>query len=251
MLLDVLFRVQSDPMEHLGCRSLMRLEAFETGYSFCHLHSPPNTRRFRVEALLRKRLIDAYQLTNVETKSAICILLQVSPNDEAAFDLFYKHVKAVLAEHPEIMENPVLVEAHPEPSPPVSVLLDVLTACPRMYLRKLSPGMLRALLDGARLGCLDQGQTERADLDGFSKWVRNKLHNWTGIQRWENAIFSNVKSPEGAAFEWAVQEMKEYRKSKGPLSDWHFRIRHGWNVTHLELMRREGEGQKSADGKVA
>jgi hypothetical protein len=167
MLLDVLFRVHADPIEHLGCRSLARLEAFQTGYLFCHFHPPAEARDFPAEAPLREWLISLYQLTGVGAMGSVKILHEVAPNDETAFDLFFKHLETVLAGHPEISRNPRILEGSGEPAPPVSVLLEVLSSRPKTYLNRLSPGTLRALLDGARLGCLEQGHVGRADLDGF------------------------------------------------------------------------------------
>ena len=60
-------------------------------------------------------------------------------------------------------------------------------------------------------------------LDGFEQWVRQRLRV-EGIFRWEDAILADYAGDQVAAFQGALQELKAYRMSKGPLSDRRYRV---------------------------
>lgn len=212
MFVEVLYRVQADPIEHLGCRSLVRLQAFEFGYSFLY---PTKAKSYAIESTIHDWIIRLYQPSFGEEMSAMWILQKVAHDDHRAFDLFFDHLNTVLSAHPEALLSPEVMEGRTVESPnPVSALLELLVKRPRMYLQRLNPGCLRAFLDGYRLACLEEGYFECADLDGFEHWVRREL-NLKGMFRWENAALASFQGNEEDAFTWSLRELKAYRESRG------------------------------------
>lgn len=217
MLLEVLFRVHANPIEHLGRRSLDRLQAFETGYL---LSQPEDARDYPFGRDFRQWVIQIYRpSSDVSAKNAYQVLQEVAPDEERAFDLFFEQLKAALAAHSDVLSNPNPLKGRGGEAPlSVSGFLEVLTNRPNMFLPKLAPGCLRAFLDGVRLASVEDGHFECADLDGFEHWVRRKL-GLKGIFRWENAVLASFNQAEKEAFDWSLQELKAYRASLGPLSE--------------------------------
>jgi hypothetical protein len=220
MYVGILFMVRTDPVEYLGCRSLERLGTFEFGYSFLY---PTKFQSFPVEPILRDWIIRLYQPSfGFETMNSMGILRLLVADEERAFSQFFEHLETVLAAHPEVLLRPEILERKSEKAiPPVSALLDLVNQRPRMYLPRLTPGCLRAFLDGYRLACLDEGHFDCADLDGFDHWVRRQ-RGVQGMFRWENAVLSSCQGREEDAFAWSLRELKAYRESRGPLSDLKF-----------------------------
>lgn len=220
MIIDILFRIYADPIEYIGARSLERLSAFELGYG-----RPPGANDFQVEDPLREWIIGIYQPTfGVGAMDAFWILRRISPNDQIAFELFFRHLEAVLAANSEILKNPKLIEASgSKPPPHLSCYLEMLEKRPGIYLPCATVGCLRAFLDGRRLALLDNRHFECADLDGFEHWIRKKL-DLKGLFRWENVILQHFVGDDKRAFTWCLQELKAYRASIGPPSDRKFEI---------------------------
>jgi hypothetical protein len=212
MYVEILYRVRTDPVEYLGCRSLERLAAFESGYSFLY---PTRAQNFTVDPMLRNWIIRLYQPSfGFETMNAMSILQRLAADEESAFNLFFGHLETVLAAHPEVFLKPELREGRSDESPsPVSALLELVGGRPKMYLPRLTPGCLRAFLDGYRLACLDEGYSDCADLDGFEQWVRIQ-RGVTGMFRWENAVLASFQGREEDAFAWSLDNLKAYRKSR-------------------------------------
>ena len=173
MYVGILFMVRTDPVEYLGCRSLERLGTFEFGYRFLY---PTKFQSFPVEPILRDWIIRLYQPSfGFETMNSMGILRHLVADEERAFSQFFEHLDTVLATYPEVLLKPEILERKSkEPVPPVSALLDLVSQRPRMYLPRLTPGCLRAFLDGYRLACLHEGHFDCADLDGFENWVRRQ-----------------------------------------------------------------------------
>ncbi len=215
MLLDVLFTVRADPREHLGCRSLDRLQAFERGFGLFH----PFREFEGVETALRDWIISLFQIDSgtITTLNSYGIIQRIAPNDQEAFDLFFQDLDAVLGANSHLIKNPKSVGDRRGQSPlPVSGFLNVLTTRPRMLLgNRLAPGILRAFLDGYRLACLENGFFECADLDGFEHWIRRKLPGIRGMFRWENVVLAQFQGREEEAYSWAIQELQCFRASLG------------------------------------
>lgn len=217
MYVEILFRIRTDPEEYLGRSSLERLRAFEFGYSFLR---PTKAQSFVVDPILRDWIIRLYQPSfGVETMNAMSILQHLTTDEERAFCLFFSHLETVLAAHPEVFSKPELLERQDDGQPaPVSALIELIASRPKMYLPRLTPGCLRAFLDGYRLACVDRELFDCADLDGFEHWVRRQ-RSVNGISRWENAVLASFQGREEDAFAWSLRELKAYRESQGPPSE--------------------------------
>lgn len=216
MLLEVLYRIKAAPIEHLGCRSLVRLEAFHTGYG---LFPFKKAKDFSFEAF-RDWVLVLYRPTfGTASMSAIRIVRRLASSDDYAFDLFFDALDSALAANPDVLVKPLdrgfLTS---EPPLPVSSFLDILTKRPMMFLPNSSASCLRAFLDGYCLAAMEEDHFECLDLDGFEHWVREKL-DLTGMFRWEDAVLSCLRGSEADAFYWALTELKNFRASKGPLPD--------------------------------
>jgi len=217
MLLQVLYRVRVSPIEHLGCRSLRRLEAFQTGYT---LFPFTRTKDYDCESTLREWVIRQYQPSFATgAKGAVWILSEIAQDDEAAFELFFQALDLALISYPSAWSSffPREIPAGFQPIP-LSGFLNVLTSRPLSLLRTLSVGNLRAFLDGYRLAALEEGHLECLDLEDFEHWVRRQLE-LKGMFRWENAISADCQGQEPKAYEWAIRELKAFRATQGPLSD--------------------------------
>ena len=222
MLLDVILRVQANTIEHLGARDLERLRAFEMGYT---LAQPVGSSNYPFEDTFRYWVIEAYKPTfNVSNLSAYTILQVVAPDMEDAFSAFFFQLDRALEAHEAIWSKGVPLKKHLTEAPlPVSAYLQALTKRPGMFLPRTSPGCLRAFLDGVRLARIDEGQPQYADLDNFEPWIEEKL-NLRKVSRWENAVQAHFASHEREAFNWALQELKQFRATLGPLPEKHYEI---------------------------
>jgi hypothetical protein len=224
MLLEVLYRIRAAPIEHLGCRSLVRLKSFDLGYSFFPFTKAKDYSNAAFTAL-RDWVVSVYRPAfGTLEKSAIEILLNLAPDDGTAFDLYFSALDSVLSAHPEI---PLNLSDHVVPKGgtpyPVSGFLNVLTERPLMFLPVLSVGCLRAFLDGYNLAAMEEGHFECLDLEGFEHWVRTR-YTVQGMFRWENVILSRCRGDERCAVDAALEELKAYRASKGPLSERNFEV---------------------------
>ena len=115
---------------------------------------------------LRDWVLARYGPAEETTKDAAQVLLDVSQNDEQAFELFFRALDAAIAAQPDklVARGPGPLADSPQPT---SAFLDVLAERPGMFLRRASVGCLRAFLDGYSLAAIEQGHPECADLDGF------------------------------------------------------------------------------------
>ena len=118
--------------------------------------------------------------------------------------------------------EPIVWEGNPEPLP-CSGFLDVLEERPGMF-APASVRCLRAFLDGYGLAAAEEGHLECLDLEGFEHWVRKRLAI-KGMFRWEQAILANFDGRELDAYAWAIKELKEFRSTKGPMSDRRYEVR--------------------------
>jgi hypothetical protein len=218
MLVDLLYRIRAAPFEYLGKRSLWKLDAFHLGYSF----SPFRKSRDYPDVFLAIRdwVIRMYNPSfDISEKDAVWILQEIVQDDERAFDLFFDSLDSAIAARPDIMLKPVEVSVTSDRPPlAASSFLNALGERPFSLLRSRSVGCLRAFLDGYSLAAVEEHHGECADLEGFEHWIREKLHI-KGMFRWERAVFTNCQGDEVRAFEWAIRELKEYRATKGPISD--------------------------------
>lgn len=221
MLLDILRRIQANPAEFLGARSLSRLIAFETGYL---LASPSRMRDYPIENALRDRVVAKYNPSfDVSAMGAHQILMKMTPDEAQTFDLFFSNLDSVLAQHEDLLQKPAEIDRRSgEPPVPVSGFLDVLDAYPNMFLPGLTPGHLYAFLNGVRYACVDAGYPEAADLDGFENWIGSRL-KLSNARSWEDALASRLIGRD--AFRWLLNELRAYRQTKGPLSKRKYEVR--------------------------
>jgi hypothetical protein len=85
-----------------------------------------------------------------------------------------------------------------------------------MYLPEASVGRLRAHVDGYSLAAVEGCHPECSDLGGFEHWV-GKEFDLKGLFRWGAAVLKECSDDEQSAYRWAVQALKAFRASKGPL----------------------------------
>jgi hypothetical protein len=211
MYLEVLNRIRAAPIEHLGCRSVIRLDAFNLGYS-----AVAGITKMSRLSLEPEPLVDwirgRYGLEET-TLGVFQLLRRIAQNDERAFDLFFTELDAFIGSHPDVV-NMVESAALRDTFAPASSLLHGFSDRPAMYLTPVTVGGLRAAVDGYSLAAIEEGQRECADLEGFEHWVRNKFA-LKGYFRWENAVLAQLGGNESAAFEWAVKELKAYHANGG------------------------------------
>ncbi|HXN49913.1 MAG TPA: hypothetical protein VN893_24895 [Bryobacteraceae bacterium] len=219
MYLELLYRIKASPLAHLGCRSLVRLEAFQLGYGFFPQIS--GARDFSFDAF-RDWVLTRYRPAVSAELGVTQILLQAAEDDERAFDLFFEELAAALASRADALKprEPRFLVGDPLPA---SGFLDVLRDRPAMFLGRVSVGALRAFLDGYGLAADEEGHVECLDLDGFEHWVRKQL-DLKGMFRWENAVLAQFGGDQSIAFQWAVRELTNYRASKGPLSERRYEV---------------------------
>lgn len=221
MYLEVLYRIRAAPIAHLGCRSLVRLDAFHSGYSF--FPHVKGTTEYSFEGF-RDWVLAYHCPDGSAAKDSTQILLEVAKDDERAFDLFFSDLDAAISAYPDRLK--VLPPRNLEGEPlAASGYLDVLTERPAMFLRRVSVGCLRAFLDGYSLAAVDELRFECADLVGFEQWVGRHCGS-RGLSRWENAVLEQFRGDESAAFQWAVRELKAYRATKGPPSSRRYVVEH-------------------------
>ncbi|HTB98405.1 MAG TPA: hypothetical protein VK716_15450 [Terracidiphilus sp.] len=232
MIVDVLFRIHADPLEYLGCRSLDRLIAYELGYG-----RPSGSLDCPIEAAFREWIIKLYRPSfDSAAMDVFWILQRVAPSDEAAYELFFRHLETVLSMNTEIMHASKPTEAASQEPLDLSCFLDVLGERPGFYLPRVSVGCLRAFLDGKRLALIESNNAECNDLDGFDSWIRNRL-SLKGLFRWENAVLQHFGGNESDAYPWCIQELKAFRKSIGPPSGRNLEVHF-----HQEKERSRPEG---------
>ncbi len=221
MLLEILYRVRAAPEEHLGCRSLSRLDAFHQGYFFF----PTKVKDSPVHNEFRECIVKLYRPSfGIDEKDGTWILLNLARDEEHAFDLFFSALDWTLAVNPDVLVR-TADRGVPKGQPfPASGFLNVLAQRPLTLLRRRTVACLRAFLDGYSLAAMEEGQVECSDLEGFEHWIRKKL-SLKGMFRWENAVLAAHQGTEAEAFDWALRELKSYRSSKGPPSDLNYEIR--------------------------
>jgi hypothetical protein len=221
MILEVLYRARVAPVEHLGSRSLLRLEAFHRGYGLFPFR---RAKDFSSDAV-RDWILAAYRPRfHTTTMGAMWIIRELAPDDEGAFDLFFQALDSVIAADPAFLTKPLdrsfLTN---EPPLPVSSFLVALSERPAMFLPLTSVSCLRAFLDGYCLAAMEEGHFECLDLDGFEHWIRRKL-DLLGMFRWENVVSVHFRGLEADAFRWTIEELKSFRASKGELTDRTYQI---------------------------
>ena len=221
-LLEVLYRVRAAPTEHLGCKSLARLDVFHLGYSLF----PFTIARDVKFDEFREWVIKQYRPSfGTAAMSASMILRNIVQDDARAFDVFFEALDSALAAHPGALSRSVVPrELNDQPPVPASAFLDALTEWPAMFLQPPSVGALRSFLDGYCLAAMEEGHFECLDLEGFEHWVRKEL-DLKGLFRWENAVITRFLGNEGRALEWALKGLKSYRLSKGALSGTRYEVR--------------------------
>jgi hypothetical protein len=208
MNIERLFRLRAAPEEHLGGKSLTRLEAFERGYEMFMKEPEPADSALA----FRDWVVACYDPGSQTTLSASEILLKVTHDDERAFELFFDALDSAIARK---LVNPGSEVCGPKEEPlPSSGFLNALGVRPYLFLPRLSSGCLRAFLDGYSLAAIEHDRTECCDLDGFEQWTR-VLFNLKGYFRWDKAFATAYAGDEVKAFERALSELKAYRTSKG------------------------------------
>jgi hypothetical protein len=219
--LDVLYRVRAAPLTHLGAPSLLLLEAFHDGYSRFSLGRGKEAYSFYPH--FRDWIIKRYGVHG-GTLGIGQILRRIAESDEVAFALFFQELDVALAVESSGLcrREPFTWEGEPKPLP-CSGFLDVLGERPYMFLPATSVRCLRAFLDGYGLAAAEDDCLECLDLEGFEHWVRKRL-DIKGSFRWEDAILANFDGREPEAYGWAIRELKEFRSTKGPLTDRRYEV---------------------------
>jgi hypothetical protein len=210
--LDVLRRIRAAPMVHIGGPSLRRLTAFHFGY--CWFRPDRESEDSSILGDFQDWINERYQF-DTNAMGAVEMLRRIAETEERAFGLFFEDLDVFLLGHPTALQrNParVLNVEHA----PASANLDLLAERPRMYLPEASVGCLRAHLDGYSLAAVEDGHPECSDLEGFEHWVRKEF-DLKGLFRWEAAALKEYSGDEHSAYSWAVQALKAFRASKGPL----------------------------------
>jgi hypothetical protein len=220
--LSMLRRIRAAPIAHLGCRSLELLCAFHNGYSMLAFYRNDSEAE-SFDPTFRQWIARRYGIESM-TLSDTMLLAMIAESDECAFDLFFEELDAALAAHPEGLRRCTPVGREGDPPPlPASGFLDVLSERPTMFLPTLSVRCLRAFLDGYALAAAERGHLECLDLDGFEHWVRQR-NGLQGAFRWERVILMSLGGIEEYAFSSAIEELKAYRASQGPLSGRRYEI---------------------------
>lgn len=229
MLLDLVLKVRADPGKFIGTRSLASLQSFERGYL---LSRCTRVLDYPLERSVRDRVIQELRPTfGTAEMDAYQIIQRVVTDEARAFDLFFESFDSVLAD-PQSTRQPAVIEPDKSDQPmPSSGFLDALATHPNMFLPEPSPRCLHAFLDGTRLASIDAGHAECADLDGFDQWIREKL-KLGNIARWEDAFPVDDHRSKEDAFGWAVQELWSFRRSKGPLSERKYEVKHWREQEH-------------------
>jgi hypothetical protein len=209
--LDVLRRVRAAPEVHIGGRSFLRLRAFHFGYCWFR---PDRESEIAMIDEFRNWIAGRYDFETASV-SAGDMLAEAAESDERAFDLYFDELDAFQVAYQTSFEkrparflNKQIV--------PVSAWLDVLAERPTMYLPRESPECLRAYMDGYVLASLEAGHPECSDLEGFDLWIRKEL-GLRGYFRWESVFAKRCGGDERLGYKYAIESMREFRASKGPV----------------------------------
>jgi hypothetical protein len=206
MYIEILYRIRAAPVEYLGCKSLLRLEAFDLGYSSFGSHK---IARYDIEGQFTDWVRRRYGYVH-STLGFVQILMEVSQaNEEKAFDLFFSDLDLFTTSHPDSIDARGVLDQS-EVRQPVSWFVEaVLANRPAMYLSWITVGGLRAAIDGYTLAVVDAACLECADLDGWEEFLRGKL-NLSGLFRWENVILARSTGDQRAAYEWSIQQIRAF-----------------------------------------
>jgi len=207
--IHLLNTIRARPIEHLGRRSLVRLEAFHNGYSA--VAAMTTATRLDLDKSFRTSLCARYGVER-PSLSIYQILMQIAHDDERGFDLFFVELDSALTKY---SGDCVFTEACLPPGPlePASAFIEPFGERPRMYFAPVTVGALRAFLDGFGLAAIEANHPECLDLAGFDDWVRQRFEV-KGFFRWDDALLSSLMGDEAAAFECAIREIKAFRSAR-------------------------------------
>lgn len=214
LAIDLIRRVRANPLQYLGEKSLVLLEAFHGGYCDGARHCLHVVPEVSIEGF-REKLQERYGIRlgvgpEVAAYRALC------ESEACAFDLFVSDVELAVAGG-NCARADRKAKREDGAGQPITLLgmIESIAEHTTRFLFTPSIHRLRAFLDGYALALREFGFESAIDIDlnDFGIWVCRR-HGAVGTVRWEKLV-SAFEIDEQRAFELAVKLIRTYREEKG------------------------------------